>query len=264
MKTEPKTLKLDQIRIDGGTQPRTCIDDDVVAEYAELYGAGVPLPPVTVFFDGAAYWLADGFHRYWARKRIERDNVLADVQEGTQRDAVLFSVGANSDHGLRRKPGDRKKAVEMLLGDAKWRQWSNCEIGRRCNVSETYVRRIKASHTSNSSKYDSSDSQSPIFVHPKTGKSTTMNSARIGESSKRRGGAAPPIAKGALKPRKLHGEDGPVPMRAISLPLNNPKQAAKSMVGLYGEVYMRQLAVELNQILQSTEGTAHDAAERQE
>ena len=32
-----QTLKLDQIRIDGGTQPRVAIDEQVVAEYAELY-----------------------------------------------------------------------------------------------------------------------------------------------------------------------------------------------------------------------------------
>lgn len=257
MKTEPKTLKLDQIRIDGGTQPRTCIDGDVVAEYAELYGAGVKLPPVTVFFDGAGYWLADGFHRYWARKRNERDDVQADVHEGTQRDAVLFSVGANADHGLRREPGDRKKAVETLLGDAKWRQWSNCEIGRRCHVSETYVRRIKASHTSNSSKYDSSDSQSPMFVHPKTGKSTRMNSARIGKSSKRRGTASPRIAKGAFRPAP-HSADSAVPMRSVKLPLNNPEQAARSMGSLFDDEWMRRMATEVLRILdtpQPAEGT---------
>jgi len=54
---------LSQIRIDGGTQPRTELNEDVIAEYAELLADGVEFPVITVYFDGANYWLADGFHR---------------------------------------------------------------------------------------------------------------------------------------------------------------------------------------------------------
>jgi len=261
MKTDPKKLKLDRIRIDGGTQPRTCIDENVVAEYAECYRTGVSLPPVTVFFDGAAYWLADGFHRYWASKRIERDCVPADVHKGTQRDAILFSVGANADHGLRRGPSDKQRAILTLLEDDEWSTWSAREIARRCHVSDTYVRRIKSAHTANSSQYEPGER---TFIHHKTGKPTTMKTGNIGGKRKSRPAKSPRIAKGALRPRKLHGEGGPVPMRTVSLPLNNPKQAAKSMLGLYGEEYMRRLAAELNQILQNMKGTAHDSSERQE
>lgn len=89
MTIETQTLQLDQIRIDGGTQPRVAIDQTIVAEYAELYSTGVDLPPVTVFFDGATYWLADGFHRYWANKRIDCEYVFAHVHQGTQRDALV-------------------------------------------------------------------------------------------------------------------------------------------------------------------------------
>ena len=60
---QTQTLKLNQIRIDGGTQSRVDIDEQVVAEYADLYHQGIQLPPVTVFYDGTDYWLADGFHR---------------------------------------------------------------------------------------------------------------------------------------------------------------------------------------------------------
>ncbi len=110
-------LELDRIRIDGGTQPRLAIDEQVVAEYAELYRTGVSLPPVTVFYDGATYWLADGFHRYWANQKVGIGIVAAEVRPGTQRDAVLYSVGANATHGLRRTNADRRKAVLTLLED---------------------------------------------------------------------------------------------------------------------------------------------------
>jgi hypothetical protein len=53
---------------------------------------------------------------------------------GTQRDAVLFGIGANSVHGLpRTKAG--KRAVALVLADPEWSQWSDREIGRRCQLS---------------------------------------------------------------------------------------------------------------------------------
>ena len=127
MTTETQNLTLDQIRIDGGTQPRVAIDEHIVAEYADLYANGVNLPPVTVFFDGATYWLADGFHRYWANKRIDCEYVFADIHQGTQRDAILHSVGANADHGLRRTNADKRKAVLTMLEDEEWSGWHNVD-----------------------------------------------------------------------------------------------------------------------------------------
>src|SRR5690606_26599923 len=85
-----KTLRLDEIRIDGGTQPHVAIDQSIVDEYAQQYSAGVDLTPVTVFYDGANYWLADGFHRYWANRKIKSDYIFAHVRQGTQRDAILY------------------------------------------------------------------------------------------------------------------------------------------------------------------------------
>jgi len=61
MKLDPK-----RIRIDGGTQPRAALLIDVMEDYAEQMRNGVEFPPITVFFDGKEYWLADGFHRLGA------------------------------------------------------------------------------------------------------------------------------------------------------------------------------------------------------
>jgi hypothetical protein len=62
-------LSLDAIRLDGGTQPRAGLDDALVQEYAEAPREGAAFPAVTVYYDGEAYWLADGFHRYHAASR---------------------------------------------------------------------------------------------------------------------------------------------------------------------------------------------------
>ena len=58
-----KTLPMDVIRIDGGTQSRVKIRTDVVDDYAEHMANGAVFPPGVAFFDGKEYWLADGFHR---------------------------------------------------------------------------------------------------------------------------------------------------------------------------------------------------------
>lgn len=127
-------LALDRIRTDGGTQSRAELDQSALTAYAEEMGQGNPLPPVEVYFDGTAYWLADGFHRHAAARQARRTNIEALVHQGTQRDAILHSVGANSTHGVRRSNADKRRAVEKLLRDPEWVQWSDREIARRTHV----------------------------------------------------------------------------------------------------------------------------------
>ena len=65
--TDLATLSLDSIAIDGDTQPREEIKQLLVEEYADAIELGDEFPPVTVFHDGKIFWLADGFHRYFAQ-----------------------------------------------------------------------------------------------------------------------------------------------------------------------------------------------------
>ena len=124
------------IQTDGGTQSRTGLYLATVDDYAETMSAGVEFPPIVVYYDGSQYWLADGFHRLAAWKQIHQDFVPipADVRQGTRRDAILHSVGANSTHGLRRTNEDKQRAVLRLLEDQEWRAWSDREIARRWGV----------------------------------------------------------------------------------------------------------------------------------
>lgn len=128
-------LLMPAIRLDGGTQPRAGINQAVVEDYAaDMEANGAEFPPVQVVYDGADYWLWDGFHRLHARKRNGLYTVSAIVRQGTRRDAVLLSVGANAAHGLRRTAEDKRRAVETLLRDPEWAEWSDREIGRRVGV----------------------------------------------------------------------------------------------------------------------------------
>jgi ParB-like chromosome segregation protein Spo0J len=137
-------MKLSEIQIDGGTQCRDELDDSVVAEYAEAIRAGDDFPPATVFFDGSKHWLADGFHRYHAYKRAGAIEIPADIRNGTRRDAILYSSGANKQHGLRRSVAAKRNAVTNLLRDDEWSLWSDREIARHCGVSHPFVASLRA------------------------------------------------------------------------------------------------------------------------
>jgi hypothetical protein len=65
------------------------------------------------------------------------------VRTGTLRDAILYSLGANRDHGLRRSNADKRKCVMTLLEDFEWGDLSVNEMARICGVSPQLVTAVK-------------------------------------------------------------------------------------------------------------------------
>ena len=139
-----KKIKLSDIRIDGGTQARVALNQEVVSEYAEHMREGAEFPAITVFFDGSAYWLADGFHRFFAAKSNALDEILADVKTGTLDEATLFAFGANGKRGLSMSAEDFRKIIYAMFRHPVWSKWSNAEIARHVGVSKMTVGRVKA------------------------------------------------------------------------------------------------------------------------
>jgi len=176
-------LELDQIRIDGGTQSRVELNQETVAEYAQAFMAGAEFPPVVVVFDGASYWLADGFHRYFGARDAGESAIAVQVINGTQRDAVLYSLKANATHGLRRTNADKRKAVETLLKDAEWAKWSNREIARAADVSESLVRHLR----------ENADATATRTVE-RNGKTYTQNTSNIGKKQEVESDSTPDVA----------------------------------------------------------------------
>ncbi len=136
-------IELSKIRIDAGTQSRAEISEHTVAEYHEVLEEGIDFPPIKVFYDGVAYYVGDGFHRYLAHKRSKRDMIECEVESGTIRDAVLYSLSANSKHGLRRTNADKRKAVLTVLADPEWSEFSSRKIADMCAVSHMFVNNIR-------------------------------------------------------------------------------------------------------------------------
>ena len=136
-------INIEKIRIDGDTQSRVKIYDNIIQEYTESLMNSIVFPPVKLFFDGADHWLADGFHRYHAHRRAKIKEVDCDISKGTKRDAKLYSWGANNGHGLRRTNEDVRKIVIEALEDIEISTWTNRDIAKLCKTTDMTVGRIK-------------------------------------------------------------------------------------------------------------------------
>lgn len=164
-------LSVTAITVDQRCQPRVAIDQRIVDDYADDMTEGAGFPPLTVYHDGSAYWLADGFHRLSAAMKLGLAEVECDVRQGTMRDAILHSVGANRDHGLRRTNADKQRAVTALLSDPEWSKWSDREIAALCGVHHQMVGTRRSSLDESSSERTYTN---------RYGNTTTMNTANIG------------------------------------------------------------------------------------
>lgn len=218
------SVEIRKIRRDGGTQSRAAINEATVAEYAEaMTDPDCVFPPVTVYFDGSEYWLADGFHRLAAWERIGRTEIPAEVRQGDRRRAILHSVAANSAHGLRRTNDDKRRAVLTLLEDAEWSQWSDREIARRCAVHHEMVGKLRHSLTGGSS----SEARTYTTKH---GTTATMNTAAIGARSN--DGQKTESAQQAENKPEIAGEDEegnrPVQTDQENMPPTDPFDPAEA------------------------------------
>jgi hypothetical protein len=231
-----RMVKLADLILDPEVQARVALSDETIAEYASLDGAAA-FPPAIVFnVENVGLVVADGWHRYEARKRAGKPDLECSIRTGTKREAILYAVGANGRHG--RRPGnvDKRHAVAKLLSDPEWSTWSDNEIAQRCRVSHPLVGQIRAELTAatrvtcNSSSEppsepvtcnSSSESPEPLpssddGKHPvepapapvirthrsKSGRISTMNVANIGKSKRKKTSSEP--AKQATK----EGGDG--------------------------------------------------------
>ncbi len=128
---------------DDGAQMRVEMKPDVVRECADDMAGGAVFPPVVVYYDGSIYWLADGYHRVEAARKLERETIDAEVREGGKRDAIIHGIGANASHGLRRAQADKRRAVERLLCDEEWSKWSDRKIAKFAKVDHKTVGKIR-------------------------------------------------------------------------------------------------------------------------
>lgn len=168
-------VPLTDLRVDDSIQARVALSLDTVTEYADCIRRGDEFPPVTAFKDAeGVLWLADGFHRYHAHREAGAVDIEADVRDGSHRDARLFAIRANQQHGLRRTRADKAKALDALLLDPEWQMWSDSCIAKEVGVDPHTVK----SHRTNMGIPKLTE----VVVYEKDGTQYTMDTGAIGKA----------------------------------------------------------------------------------
>ena len=138
---EVRRLRIDQIRRDPRTQPRNHVDHEVAERYRDCLGEGDEFPPVTVFFDGTEYWLADGWHRVCAALCLGWQGIAAEIRPGGLRDAEWHSFSVNATHGYPRDEDDVGRILGRIFRDPEYLAKGLREISRHCSIPLTTVHR---------------------------------------------------------------------------------------------------------------------------
>lgn len=273
-------LNYEQIRMDGGTQPRSQLLIEVMEDYAEQMRAGVEFPPITVFFDGREYWLADGFHRLGAALRVRpADPIEAEVIQGSQTEAQWYSFGVNKTHGLRRTKEDRVRAIKAALRHPEGMKRSDNDIAKHVGVSDKTVAKYRAeiestSEIPKSSKQhgkpakDSAQAKADperlpwersttqtATPRPRTGRDgRTINTAKIGKG-KRKDPHTPSRRMAARVQKPTRAPNPMEKMTALSMP-HNPVMGARTLIEVFDKDYLRILADEISSHLKGLEACA--------
>lgn len=161
------------IRVDGNIQPRQQLDNERVQHYANCMEDGDKFPPVTVFHDGSSYWLSSGFHRFHAQRKLGFIEVEAEVQVGTQEDAQLHAILANSKHGLPFSREDVHTNLKRMFEHPISKNWPDAKIAKHIGVSAMTVGRARKAHKA-------PETEQKVRTVERSGKSYEVNVAKIG------------------------------------------------------------------------------------
>ena len=195
-----KCIKIAQIASTAETQSRTTINSETVNNYAERMLEGDKFPPVILFHDKSlttdqCLFVGDGFHRLAACVKNQFVDIQAEVKEGTQLDALRYSIGANRANGLARSNADKRRATWLAVqffGDN-----SNRAIADMVGVSDPFVGKVREEFDAESeSKRGANDSQSAAPAAPKKRKGRDGKVRIVRGNRKRKG----PVARVTLPP----------------------------------------------------------------
>lgn len=174
------SLAVGLLRIDAGTQSRVSINQEVVEDYAELLAVSDgewPFPPLEVFHDGTDenYMVADGFHRFLAAQS-SRGSIPCRVHTGTAKQARIFSMTANDQHGLRMTRADKRACVEWLLDNGG--KMTKTAIAEDAGVSRRFVHIVVADREEPKSAHNAHFSGSGPSQQAKQAKSAKKSAAK--------------------------------------------------------------------------------------
>lgn len=132
-------MKLEDIKFTERFRVRDRLDEATVQQYEQVLDQ---LPPVLVYQIGQQQYLVDGFHRCEAARRQGRTDITVEVRSGTDSDAYVAAIAANTSHGLPLKSKERRRAAKEFL--KLFPDRSNRWIGEDLGLSHHTIEVIRA------------------------------------------------------------------------------------------------------------------------
>lgn len=164
-KKESRFVRLDEIVLDPRLQARVGgLVEETVASYAEVLRGGKTLPAPEVVEVEGRLLLVDGYHRVEAARRAGFSRLAVVVEQGTFEQAAQRAAAANSTHGLPRTPGDKRRAVRILLDLDGWSNKSDRAIASAAAVGHDLVAAVRREVLSERAR-----AGGPVEVAPRIG-----------------------------------------------------------------------------------------------
>lgn len=140
-----ENIKLEHIRIDCGTQSREKENQEQIDNIAEGIANGNEIDPAVIFDDGEYFYLADGFHRYYAHKKQGLLSMPCIRHLGTLRDAQIYAFQEANKYqkSLPLTNADKRKRVNWHLDDLELQDIPDRELAKRIGVSHVMVYNMK-------------------------------------------------------------------------------------------------------------------------
>lgn len=141
-----RNVSLSTIVIDPDVQPRSSLDQSVIARYEDLYRTGeTNFPPYKLHEINGQLYLCDGFTRHAGATRAGIKTHKCEIRQNSTMGALMVdAVRLNSIHGQPLTQADRRKAAVKLVKafDESGTMWSQSEIASIVGLSQPTVSRI--------------------------------------------------------------------------------------------------------------------------
>ena len=175
-----KKLKIADITMDVGIQPRFKLDLDLVKEYAEKMRDGEKFPPPVVFCDGSHNYLSAGFNRVMALKSNGHVEIECEVINGTIEDAQDYAWKSNNDHGAPLTAEEKREIIRKALKTKRYSESSNNELAKEFKISSMTVGRVRIAMQEDSKEEQPKERK----YKDKNGNEKIMDTSKIGKKPK--------------------------------------------------------------------------------
>ena len=172
-----KKLKIADITMDVGIQPRFKLDLDLVKEYAEKMRDGEKFPPPVVFCDGSHNYLSAGFNRVMALKSNGHVEIECEVINGTIEDAQDYAWKSNNDHGAPLTAEEKREIIRKALKTKRYSESSNNELAKEFKISSMTVGRVRIAMQEESKEEQPKERK----YKDKNGNEKIMDTSKIGK-----------------------------------------------------------------------------------